>query len=153
MCIDRRSFCAYLGYFIAFVPFLLCGSDTTSFALCLAMCFYDRRGLLRASAATAMPFCRRRYKHRRFFLCCMHCTAYTCDILSGSRRVVFCVVFWFVLRVLCELLRERLRFGDFPCFSPITSQNYPPYFFSAFPILSGICGFAGRRPAVPTPSS
>lgn len=24
---------------------------------------------------------------------------------------------------------------------------------AAFPILSGICGFAGRRPAVPTPSS
>lgn len=83
-------FCACLGYFIAFVPFLLCGSDTASFALCLAMCFYDHRSLLRASAATAMQFCRRRYKRRRFFLCCMHCPAYTCDILSGSRRVVFC---------------------------------------------------------------
>lgn len=120
VCIDRRSFCAYLGYFIAFVPFLLCCSDTASFALCLAICFYDHRGLLRASAATAMPFCRRRYKHRRFSLCSMRCTAYTCNVSSSSRRVVFCGGFWLVLHVLCELLRERLRFGDFPCFSHVT---------------------------------
>lgn len=71
------------------MPFLVCGSDTDSFALCLAMCFYDHRGLLRASAATAMPFCRRRYKHRRFSLCGMHCTACACDISSDGRRVVF----------------------------------------------------------------
>ena len=71
------------------MPFLLCGSDTAAFALCLAMCFYDHRGLLRASAATAMPFCRRRYKHRRLSICGMHCTACTCDISSDGRRVVF----------------------------------------------------------------
>ena len=152
MCIDRRSFCACLSYFIAFAPFLLYCSDTASFALCLVMCFYDHCGVLRASAATAMPFCRRRYKRRRFFLCSMYGTAYTCDISSGSRRVVFCGGFWLVLRVLCELLRERLRFSDFPCFSHVTPQNCPPYFFSAFPMLSGIYGFAGRRSAVPTPS-
>ena len=75
------------------MPFLLCCSDTASFALCLAMCFYDHCGVLRASAATAMPFCRRRYKRRRFFLCSMYGTAYTCDISSGSRRVVFAAVF------------------------------------------------------------
>ena len=75
------------------MPFLLCSSDTVSFALCPAMCFYDPRGILRSSAATAMPFCRRRYKRRRFFLCCMHCIACTCDISSGSRRVVFAAVF------------------------------------------------------------
>ena len=99
------------------MPILLCCSDTTSFALCFAMCYYNHRGILRASAATAMPFCRRHYKHRRFSLCSMHCTAYTCDISSGSRRVVFCGGFWLVLRVLCELLRERLRFDDFLFFS------------------------------------
>lgn len=65
VCIDRRSFCAYLGYFIAFVPFLVCGSDMAAFALCFTIRFYDHRGLLMASAATAMQFCRRRYKHRR----------------------------------------------------------------------------------------
>lgn len=75
------------------MPFLLCCSDMASFALCLAMCFYDHRGLLRASAATAMQFCRRRYKHRRFSLCGMHCTACTCDISSDGRRVVFAAVF------------------------------------------------------------
>lgn len=75
------------------MPFLVCGSDTASFALCLAMRFYDHRGLLRTSAATAMPFCRRRYKHRRLSICGMHCTAYTCDISSDGRRVVFAAVF------------------------------------------------------------
>ena len=83
-------FCTYLGYFIAFVPFLVCDSDTASFALCFTIRFYDHRGLLMASAATALLFCRRRYKRRRFSLCSMHCTAYTRDISSGSRRVVFC---------------------------------------------------------------
>lgn len=105
------------------MPFLLCCSDTASFALCLAMCFYDHCGVLRASAATAMPFCRRRYKRRRFFLCSMYGTAYTCDISSGSRCVVFCGGFWLVLRVLCELLRERLRFGDFFVFLPLPRKT------------------------------
>ena len=93
MCIDRLSFLRVPWLFYCFRPFLLCGSDTVSFALCFAMCFYDHRGLLMVSAATAMPFCRRRYKRRRFFLCCMHCTACTCDISSDGRRVVFAAVF------------------------------------------------------------
>lgn len=139
-------FCACLGYFIAFVPFLLCGSDTVSFALCLAMCFYDHRGLLRASAATAMPFCRRRYKHRRLSICGMHCCIYMRYIVGWS-PCCFCGGFWLVLRVLCELLRERLRFGDFPCFSPITSQNYPPTSFRRFRYCPGHAALRsdGRR--------
>lgn len=125
-------FCAYLGYFIAFVPFLLCCSDMASFALCLAMCFYDHRGLLRASAATAMPFCRRRYKRRRFSLCSMHGTAYTCNVSSSSRRVVFCGGFWLVLHILCELLRERLRFGDFFIFLPLPRKTVRHTSFQRF---------------------
>ena len=93
VCIDRRSFLRAPWLFYCFRTFLLCGSDTVSFALCLAMRFYDHRGLLRASAATAMPFCRRRYKRRRFFLCCMHCTACTCDI-SWMVAVLFFAAFF-----------------------------------------------------------
>ena len=62
-----------------------------------------------------------------------------CTVLHAHaiyRRMVavlfFCGGFWLVLRVLCELLRERLRFGDFPCFSPVASQNCFPYFFRRF---------------------
>lgn len=152
VCIDRRSFCTCLSYFIAFVPFLLCCSDMASFALCLAMCFYDHRGLLLASAATAMQFCRRRYKHRRFSLCGMHCTAYTCDISSGSRRVVFAVVFGLFCVFYANYYGKGCVSVIFLDFSRYLAK-LSAILLSAFPILSGTCGFAGRRTAVPTPSS
>lgn len=134
------------------MPFLLCCSDTASFALCLAMCFYDHRGLLRTSAATAMQFCRRRYKHRRFSLCGMHCTAYTCDISSDGRRVVFAAFFDLFCVFYANYYGKgcvSVIFLDFSSYLAKLSSML----LSVFPILSGTCGFAGRRPAVPTPSS
>lgn len=145
-------FCACLGYFIAFVPFLLCGSDTVSFALCLAMCFYDHRGLLMVSAATAMPFCRRRYKHRRLSICGMHCTAYTCDISSDGRRVVFAAVFGLFCVFYANCYGKGCVSVIFLFFSQYLAK-LSSMLLSVFPILSGTCGFAGRLPAASNASS
>ena len=74
----------------------------------------------------------------------LHTHAIYCRVVAV---LFFCGVFLLVLRVLCKLLRERLRFGDFPCFSPITSQNYPPCFFRRFRYCPGHAALRsdGRR--------